>query len=72
MFMLNDEQREIQEVARRFAQQELAPHAQEWDERGAFPGDLFPKLADLAPGRDAGARGGRRRKPWPSADRRRP
>ena len=47
MFMLNDEQREIQEVARRFAQQELAPHAQEWDERGAFPGDLFPKLADL-------------------------
>ena len=47
MFMLNDEQREIQEVARRFAQQELAPYAQEWGERGAFPDDLFPKLADL-------------------------
>jgi alkylation response protein AidB-like acyl-CoA dehydrogenase len=47
MFTLNDEQREIQEVARRFAQNELAPHAQEWDEGGHFPGELFPKLADL-------------------------
>jgi alkylation response protein AidB-like acyl-CoA dehydrogenase len=47
MFTLNDEQREIQEVARRFAQQELAPHAGEWDERAHFPGELFPKMADL-------------------------
>ncbi|HLV97627.1 MAG TPA: acyl-CoA dehydrogenase family protein [Ktedonobacterales bacterium] len=47
MFTLNDEQREMQEVARQFAQRELAPHADEWDERGYFPGELFPKMADL-------------------------
>ncbi len=47
MFTLNDEQREIQEVARRFAQNELAPHAQQWDESGQFPSEVFPRLADL-------------------------
>ncbi len=47
MFTLNDEQREIQEVARQFAQRELAPHAEDWDERGCFPAELFPKMADL-------------------------
>jgi len=47
MFMLNDEQREIQALVRRFAQNEVAPHAEEWDERAYFPRELFPKMADL-------------------------
>ncbi|HEY7348046.1 MAG TPA: acyl-CoA dehydrogenase family protein [Ktedonobacterales bacterium] len=47
MFTLNDEQREIQDLARRFAQHELAPHAEEWAESAHFPAALFPKMADL-------------------------
>jgi len=47
MFTLNDEQREIQDLARRFAQNELAPHAGEWAERAYFPSELFPQMADL-------------------------
>src|SRR5579859_563640 len=47
MFRLNDEQREIQALVRRFAQNEVAPHAEEWDERAYFPRELFPKMADL-------------------------
>jgi alkylation response protein AidB-like acyl-CoA dehydrogenase len=47
MFTLNDEQREIQELARRFAQNEVAPHAEEWSERAHFPRELFPKMAEL-------------------------
>jgi alkylation response protein AidB-like acyl-CoA dehydrogenase len=45
--MLNDEQREIQQLVRRFAQNELAPHAEEWAERAYFPREIFPKMADL-------------------------
>ncbi|HEY7123075.1 MAG TPA: acyl-CoA dehydrogenase family protein [Ktedonobacterales bacterium] len=47
MSMLNDEQREIQQLVRRFAQNELAPHAEEWAERAYFPREIFPKMADL-------------------------
>ena len=47
MFSLNDEQREMQSEVRRFAQNEIAPHAEEWSERPHFPRDLFPKLASL-------------------------
>jgi alkylation response protein AidB-like acyl-CoA dehydrogenase len=47
MFTLNDEQREIQQLARRFAQNELAPHAEEWAERAYFPREIFPQMAGL-------------------------
>ncbi len=47
MFTLNDEQQAMQQEVRRFAQQEIAPHADEWDERAYFPHELFPKLAGL-------------------------
>ncbi len=47
MFTLNDEQREIQQMVRRFAQNELAPHAEDWAERAYFPREIFPKMADL-------------------------
>ncbi len=47
MFLLNDEQREIQQMVRRFAQNELAPHAEEWSERAYFPREIFPQMASL-------------------------
>ena len=46
-FELEPEQREIQELARGFAANEIEPHAAEWDRDHAFPRELFAKLADL-------------------------
>jgi len=46
-FELTAEQREIQAVAREFADAEIAPHASEWDREHRFPHELVPKLAAL-------------------------
>ncbi|HEX8997052.1 MAG TPA: acyl-CoA dehydrogenase family protein [Ktedonobacterales bacterium] len=46
-FGLDDEQRDIQELARKFAQNELAPHADEWDEQHHFPREVFAPMAEL-------------------------
>ena len=46
-FELSPEQREIQAVAREFADAEIAPHAATWDREHRFPHDLVPKLAEL-------------------------
>ncbi|HLY95421.1 MAG TPA: methylmalonyl-CoA mutase family protein [Gaiellaceae bacterium] len=46
-FELAPEQKEIQALARDFAQQEIDPHAAEWDREHHFPRDLFSKLAEL-------------------------
>jgi alkylation response protein AidB-like acyl-CoA dehydrogenase len=46
-FELSPEQREIQTLAREFADAEIAPHAAEWDREGRFPHELVPKLAAL-------------------------
>jgi alkylation response protein AidB-like acyl-CoA dehydrogenase len=46
-FELRPEQREIQMLAREFADAEIAPHAAEWDREGRFPHELVPKLAAL-------------------------
>jgi alkylation response protein AidB-like acyl-CoA dehydrogenase len=46
-FELTPEQREIQAVAREFADAEIAPHAGEWDREHRFPHELVPKLAEL-------------------------
>ncbi len=46
-FELTPEQREIQSLAREFAQAEIAPHASEWDREHHFPRDLFGKLGEL-------------------------
>ena len=46
-FSLAPEQREIQALAREFAEAEIEPHAAEWDREHRFPRDLFAKLADL-------------------------
>ena len=48
MFLrLDDEQQEIRDLVRKFAQQEIAPHAEQWDEESHFPRELFPALAEL-------------------------
>lgn len=46
-FDFTDEQLEIKRLAREFAETEIAPHVQEWDEAQHFPLDLMKKLADL-------------------------
>jgi alkylation response protein AidB-like acyl-CoA dehydrogenase len=46
-FELSPEQREIQAVAREFADAEIAPHAAAWDREHRFPHELVPKLAEL-------------------------
>ena len=46
-FELTDDQREIQAVARDFAQAEIEPHAADWDRAHGFPRDLIGKLAEL-------------------------
>ncbi|MGB2952709.1 MAG: acyl-CoA dehydrogenase [Gaiellaceae bacterium] len=46
-FELAPEQREIQALAREFAQAEIEPHAAEWDREHRFPRELFGKLAEL-------------------------
>ncbi len=38
---------EVRERARRFAQEELAPHASAWDRAGAFPRDVVRRLGQL-------------------------
>ena len=46
-FALTDEQREIQSLAREFADAEIAPHAADWDREHRFPHEVFAKLAGL-------------------------
>jgi alkylation response protein AidB-like acyl-CoA dehydrogenase len=46
-FGLDDEQREIQSLARTFAQNEIAPHADEWDETHHFPRELYQELGRM-------------------------
>jgi len=46
-FERSPEQREIQALAREFADAEIAPHAAEWDRAHRFPRELLPKLAEL-------------------------
>ncbi|HZE29767.1 MAG TPA: acyl-CoA dehydrogenase family protein, partial [Gaiellaceae bacterium] len=46
-FELSADQREIQSLAREFAQAEIEPNASEWDRAHGFPRELFGKLAEL-------------------------
>jgi butyryl-CoA dehydrogenase len=46
-FALNDEHKMIQEMARNFAQKEIAPVAAELDAKGEFPSRHLPKMAEL-------------------------
>jgi alkylation response protein AidB-like acyl-CoA dehydrogenase len=44
---LTDEQREIRELARRIADERIAPHAAAWDREHRFPAELFGELGEL-------------------------
>jgi alkylation response protein AidB-like acyl-CoA dehydrogenase len=44
---LTDEQREIRELARRFADEEIAPQAADWDREHRFPLEVFRHLGEL-------------------------
>ncbi|KAG0307177.1 Isobutyryl-CoA dehydrogenase, mitochondrial [Dissophora globulifera] len=44
---LTDDQKELQSLARAFADKELAPNMQEWDEKQHFPVDVLRKGAEL-------------------------
>jgi alkylation response protein AidB-like acyl-CoA dehydrogenase len=44
---LTDEQREIRDLARRFADEEIAPKAAQWDREHTFPRELFGALGEL-------------------------
>ena len=45
--MLSDEQRDIRALARRFADEEIAPRASAWDREHHFPADVFETLGEL-------------------------
>lgn len=46
-FALSDEQLAIQQMAQRFADEELKPHAEKWDEEKHFPVDVIRSSAAL-------------------------
>jgi alkylation response protein AidB-like acyl-CoA dehydrogenase len=46
-FDLNDEQRQIQEMARQFTADAITPHAAEWDEKHVFPRATIRAAAEL-------------------------
>ncbi|MEZ5881879.1 MAG: acyl-CoA dehydrogenase family protein [Nitratireductor sp.] len=46
-FALSEEQQAIQEMARSFAEDNLAPKALEWDETGHFPEDVVRSVGEL-------------------------
>src|SRR3990167_3204590 len=49
-FNLSEEQTAIRDMVRDFAEQEIAPHAAEWDEKHFFPVDTMRKAAELGLG----------------------
>jgi alkylation response protein AidB-like acyl-CoA dehydrogenase len=46
-FELNEEQLEMRRVLKEFADNEIKPHAAEWDEKSAFPHEVIKKLGEL-------------------------
>ena len=44
---LTPEQQEIRALARRFADEKIAPRAAEWDREHHFPRELFAELGEL-------------------------
>lgn len=46
-FRLTDEQQEIRNLVRKFAENEIAPHAERWDEESYFPREIFQPIAEL-------------------------
>jgi len=46
-FRLSDEQSEIRDLVRKFAQNEIAPNAERWDEESHFPREIFAPMAEM-------------------------
>ena len=46
-FDLDEEQTEIRDIVRRFTTQEIAPHAESWDELSYFPREIYIQMATL-------------------------
>jgi alkylation response protein AidB-like acyl-CoA dehydrogenase len=44
---LTDEQEAIRDAVRGFAQKEIAPHADQWDEEHSFPREIFRPMAEM-------------------------
>ena len=42
-----DEHVQLRDTVRKFAQEELYPHREEWDKAGGFPREVFQKLAQM-------------------------
>ena len=49
-FALSEEQQAIFDMAYGFGQDEIAPHARDWEAQGTIPKDLWPKVAALGLG----------------------
>jgi alkylation response protein AidB-like acyl-CoA dehydrogenase len=48
MFLeLTDEQQEIRDLVRKFAQNEIAPQAERWDEEAVFPREVLRPMAEM-------------------------
>ncbi|WP_028062685.1 acyl-CoA dehydrogenase family protein [Solirubrobacter soli] len=47
LYELTDDQREIRELTRRFADEKIAPFAAQWDREHHFPRELFAELGEL-------------------------
>lgn len=46
-FDLDVEQSDIRDMVRRFTEQEITPHAEEWDENCHFPREVYRQMGDL-------------------------
>jgi butyryl-CoA dehydrogenase len=46
-FELTDEQRQVKDLCRQFADDELKPHARKWDEQHHFPAEVVRKLGEM-------------------------
>jgi alkylation response protein AidB-like acyl-CoA dehydrogenase len=46
-FQLTEEQALLRKTVRDFAEAEIGPHSREWDEKQAFPRELFGRLGEL-------------------------
>ena len=47
MFGLTEEQEQLQKEVRAFAEREVAPHVNEWDEKSEFPQEVVKKLGEM-------------------------
>src|SRR2546423_10258819 len=46
-FALTEEQKQIKQMVREFAESEIKPHLMQWDEAQHFPTDVFRKAGEL-------------------------